>query len=235
MAFTKTAHRYPGRLIVVEGGDGSGKSTQLYLLKRWLESEGYPVFFTEWNSSDLVKAATKKAKREKALTPTTFSLIHACDFADRYETLILPHLQAGYLVLADRYVYTALARDLVRGCDADWVINAYRFAARPDLAFYFQAPLEVSLGRVLARQPELKHHEAGMDLGLSSDPVESFKRFQGLIKQQYDQMAPRYGFITLDATGPIPTQQAAMRAVATGMLSSYRVPAMGARGEAEQA
>ncbi|HWI61344.1 MAG TPA: thymidylate kinase [Symbiobacteriaceae bacterium] len=231
MAFSKTAHRYPGRLIVVEGGDGSGKSTQIYLLRRWLESEGYPVFFTAWNSSELVKSATKKAKREKALTPTTFSLIHACDFADRYETLILPRLQAGYLVLADRYVYTALARDLVRGCDPDWVRNAYRFAAKPDLTFYFQAPLEVTLGRVLARRPELKFHEAGMDLGLATDPVESFRLFQGLIKEQYDQMAKRYGFIVIDAARPIDVQQAAMRSVVSGMLAAYKEPATYVREE----
>ncbi|HYF92527.1 MAG TPA: thymidylate kinase [Symbiobacteriaceae bacterium] len=214
----KAAHRYPGRLIVVEGGDGSGKSTQLYLLKRWLEFSGHRVFFTEWNSSELVRAATKKAKKEKALTPTTFCLIHACDFADRYETLILPHLQAGYLVLADRYTYTAYARDAVRGCDPEWIRNAYRFAVKPDLAFYFQAPLEVSLHRVLARRPELKHHEAGMDLGLSADPVESFRLFQGLIKEQYDQMAKRMGFVVIDATRPIDVQQVQMRAAVAQML-----------------
>lgn len=224
MGFGRATHRYPGRLIIVEGCDGSGKSTQLYLLKRWLEMAGYPVFFTEWNSSDLVKAATKKAKKEKALTPTTFSLIHACDFADRYETLILPRLQAGYLVMADRYVYTALARDMVRGCDPEWVRNAYRFAVKPDLAFYFQAPLEVSLHRILSGRPELKYHEAGMDLGLSPDPAESFKLFQGLIKKQYDAMAKRYGFAVIDATRPIPVQQAEMRAVVAQMLTGYKVP-----------
>jgi dTMP kinase len=219
------SHRYPGRLIVVEGCDGSGKSTQLYLLKQWLEGEGFPVFFTEWNSSALVKAATAKAKKERTLTPTTFSLIHACDFADRYETLILPHLQAGYLVLADRYIYTAFARDMVRGCDPDWVKNAYRFAVRPDLTFYFQAPLEVSLYRILAGRPHLKYHEAGMDLGLAPDPETSFKLFQGLIKQQYDQMAGPFGFVVMDASRPIPVQQAEMRTRVGRLLEGYRVPA----------
>lgn len=220
MAITQAAlHRYPGRLITVEGGDGSGKSTQLHLLRRWLESAGFPVFFTEWNSSDMVRAATKRAKKAKALTPTTFSLIHACDFADRFETLILPHLQAGYLVLADRYIYTALARDTVRGCAPGWVRNAYRFALKPDLAFYFQVPLEVALQRVLARRPELKYYEAGMDLGLTADPVESFRRFQGLIKAQYDQMVEPYGFTVIDATRPIEVQQAEVRAIVTRMLT----------------
>lgn len=221
---SEARHPYPGRLIVVEGVDGSGKSTQLYLLKRWLEDQGYPVYFTEWNSSTLVKAATKKAKKDRALTPTTFSLIHACDFADRYETLILPHLQAGYLVLADRYIYTAFARDIVRGCDPYWVRNAYRFAVQPDLAFYFKAPLEVSLHRILAGRPELKYHEAGMDMGLSLDPVESFRIFQGLIKEQYDTMSPDAGFIEMDATRPIPRQQAEMRASVARMLDGYQPP-----------
>ncbi|HYG58341.1 MAG TPA: thymidylate kinase [Symbiobacteriaceae bacterium] len=220
----KESHGYPGRLIVVEGCDGSGKSTQLYLLKHWLESRGYPVFFTEWNSSDLVKEATKKAKKERTLTPTTFSLIHACDFADRYETLILPRLQAGYVVLADRYIYTAFARDMVRGCDPEWVRNAYRFAAKPDLAFYFRAPLEVSLHRILSGRPELKFHEAGMDLGLSEDIRESFQLFQGLIKEKYDRMAGPCGFVVMDAAQPIPAQQAQMRAIVAGMLDSYRIP-----------
>ncbi len=224
MKKTRACHQYPGRLIIVEGCDGSGKSTQLYLLKRWLEGWGYPVFFTEWNSSSLVKAATKKAKKEKALTPTTFSLIHACDFADRYETLILPHLQAGYLVLADRYIYTALARDLVRGCDPAWVRNCYRFAAKPDLAFYFRAPLEVSLSRILVGRPELKYHEAGMDLGLHPDPRESFRIFQGLIKEKYDHLARRHHFTVMDATLPIPEQQAEMRRIVSEVLAGLPEP-----------
>lgn len=216
-----SAHKYPGRLIIVEGLDGSGKSTQLYLLKRWLEESGYPVFFTEWNSSELVKDYTKKAKKNKSLTPTTFSLIHACDFADRYERLILPHLEAGYLVLADRFVYTAYARDMVRGCDPTWVRNHYRYAVRPDMAFYFQAPLDVSLHRILTGRPELKYHEAGLDLGLSQDPVESFKLFQGLIKERYDQMARRERFIVMDATQPIPVQQQQMRRIVLERLADY--------------
>ncbi|MDF2627611.1 MAG: thymidylate kinase [Symbiobacteriaceae bacterium] len=232
MAFLETAHPYPGRLIIVEGCDGSGKSTQLALLKRWLEAMGYPVFFTEWNSSDLIKEATKKAKKAKALTPTTFSLLHACDFADRFETQMLPHLQAGYLVLADRYVYTALARDVVRGCHPDWVRNTYRFAVRPDLAFYFSAPLEVSLMRILAGRPELKYHEAGMDLGLSPDPAESFRLFQGLIKEQYDAMAGPLGLITMDATRPVQDQQAEMRAVVAQMLTGYEPAPTAALGTA---
>ena len=114
---------YPGALIVVEGTDGSGKSTQLYLLKRWLEIGGYRLHFTEWNSSPLVKSATRRGKQKRLLTPTTFSLLHAADFADRCERQIMPLLQGDYLVLADRYVYTAFARDAARGCSHRWLRN----------------------------------------------------------------------------------------------------------------
>lgn len=219
--FNKT---YPGKFFIVEGCDGSGKSTQLYLLKKWLESKGYYVFFTEWNSSELLKKYTKKAKRKNLLTPTTFSLIHACDFADRYEKLILPHLRAGHIVLADRYIYTAYARDIARGCDAEWLKNLYHFAAKPSIAFYFKAPLEVSLSRILTGRDEIKYHEAGMDLGLSTDPVESFKLFQGIIKKEYDRMAEPEGFVVMDATRSIEEQQEQMRKIVEKALANYHSP-----------
>lgn len=215
---------FSGRLYIVEGCDGSGKSTQIYLLKKWLESRGYFVFFTEWNSSDLLKKYTKKAKRKNLLTPTTFSLIHACDFADRYEKLILPHLRAGHIVLCDRYVYTAYARDIARGCDPAWMHNLYEFAVKPTIAFYFRAPLDVSLSRILTGRTEIKYHEAGMDLGLSKDPVESFKLFQGIIKEQYDRMAEDEDFVVLDATRSIEEQQVEMRAIVEKTLTDYRSP-----------
>ncbi|MBT5928547.1 MAG: thymidylate kinase, partial [Verrucomicrobia bacterium] len=158
---------YPGRLVAVEGLDGSGKSTQIKLIKRWMELQGLKVFFSEWNSSVLVKSATSKGKNRELLTPTTFSLIHATDFADRYERQLVPLLRAGYIVLCDRYIFTAFARDTVRGCQPEWVRGMYEFAAQPDLVFFFKAPLEVTLGRILEGRPELKYFEAGMDLNLS--------------------------------------------------------------------
>ena len=201
----------PGKLIAVEGIDGSGKSTQLYLLKRWLELEGYRVFFTEWNSSTIVKRATRKGKKNLRLTPTTFSLIHATDFADRYERQIMPLLRAGYIVLADRYIYTAFARDTVRGCDPDWVRKLYSFARPPDITFYFNVPLEVALGRILDGRPVLKYHEAGMDLNFSADPYESFKLFQGLILEEYKRMTKEFNFMVIDATKPPELQQPQVR------------------------
>jgi dTMP kinase len=188
----------PGKLIAVEGIDGSGKSTQVYLLKRWLELEGYKVFFTEWNSSTLVKKATSKGKKRHLLTPTTFSLIHCTDFADRYERQILPLLHAGYIVLADRYVYTAFARDAARGCDRQWLRKLYSFARHPDITFFFHLPLDVALSRILDGRPQLKYYEAGLDMSFSSDPYESFRIFQERIYQEYLQMAEEFSLVTMD-------------------------------------
>jgi dTMP kinase len=203
----------PGRLIAVEGLDGSGKSTQVYLLKRWLELQGLKVFFSEWNSSVLVKKATGRGKKRNLLTPTTFSLIHATDFADRYERQVVPLLRAGYIVLADRYKFTAFARDVVRGVDPAWVRELYSFARNPDITFFFHAPLEIALGRILEGRPQLKFHEAGMDLGLSTDPVVSFKLFQALIDEQYEAMIPEFGFTVMDATRPAERTQDDVRSI----------------------
>jgi dTMP kinase len=202
---------FPGRLIAVEGLDGSGKSTQIYLLKRWLELEGVKVFFSEWNSSALVKSATSKGKKRELLTPTTFSLIHATDFADRYERQLVPLLRAGYIVLCDRYVFTAFARDVVRGCPPKWVRGIYNFAALPDMTFFFKAKLEVSLQRILDGRPQLKYFEAGMDLHLSTDPYESFRIFQGRILEQYLAMSTEFNFAVIDANERVEVQQQIVR------------------------
>lgn len=209
---------FAGRLIAVEGLDGSGKSTQIYLLKRWLETQGLKVFFSEWNSSVLVKSATSKGKKQELLTPTTFSLIHATDFADRYERHLVPLLRAGYLVLCDRYVFTAFGRDIVRGCQPQWVRDIYSFAALPDLTFFFKADLEVSLNRILDGRPELKYFEAGMDLRLSTDPYESFRIFQGRILEQYLAMSTEFNFTVIDANQTIEVQQNAVRSLVAGKL-----------------
>ena len=213
-AGTESERPYPGALIVVEGIDGSGKSTQLYLLKRWLEIGGYRLHFTEWNSSELVKSATKRGKQSRLLTPVTFSLLHAADFADRCERQILPLLQGGYLVLADRYIYTAFARDGARGCASHWLRNLYRFAPIPDLTFYFRAPLEVAVNRIMSGRPKLKYYEAGMDLGLSFDRAESFRIFQGMIMEQYDRLAETENFVVMDGTVPVNKLQKMMRVIA---------------------
>jgi dTMP kinase len=211
MSKTFAELKFPGRLIAVEGLDGSGKSTQVYLLKRWLELQGLRVYFSEWNSSELVKAATSKGKKRELLSPTTFSLIHATDFADRYERHLVPLLRAGYIVLCDRYIFTAYARDVVRGCPPEWVRGIYNFAALPDLTFFFKAELEVSLQRILDGRPQLKYFEAGMDLRLSTDPYESFRIFQGRILEQYLAMSTEFSFLVIDANQLIEAQQLVVR------------------------
>ncbi len=159
----------------MEGLDGSGKSTTRPAQK-WVASLGYCSYFSEWNSSDLVRETTKRGRPPGSLSPLTFSLIHAADFADRFEGEMLPSLRAGGVVFADRYIYTA-SRDAARGMDRDFVRRMYR-CAKARLAVYFRLPLEVALGRILHGRPELKYYEAGMDLGLSEDPYQSFRLFQ---------------------------------------------------------
>ena len=215
-------HEYPGRLFVVEGVDGSGKSTQIALLRQWLINEGYTVFFSEWNSSPLVKKTTSRGKRKQLLTPTTFSLIHATDFADRTEHDIIPPLKAGAIVLADRYIYTAFARDVARGVDHDWVRELYQFAVKPTLAFYFRVPLEISLNRILTNRHELKYYEAGLDLGLSKDAAESFRLFQQRIVGEYEKMVDEFDLTVMDATLPIPEQQRHMRSLVLPYLEGVR-------------
>src|SRR4051812_36853494 len=213
---------FPGRLIAVEGLDGSGKSTQIYLLKRWLELQGLKVYFSEWNSSELVKAATSKGKKRELLSPTTFSLIHATDFADRYERHLVPLFRSGSLVLSDQNAFTAFARDTVRGCPQEWVRGLYSFAALPDLTFFFKANLEVSLNRILDGRPQLKYFEAGMDLHLSTDPYESFRIFQGRILEQYLAMSTEFDFIVMDANQRVETQQAVVRQIVSQRIELAR-------------
>lgn len=214
-------HPYPGKLIIVEGIDGSGKSTQLALLHRWLLSRGVKAFFTEWNSSLLVRRSMRRGKKKDLLTPTTFSLLHAVDFADRLTYKIIPPLKAGMVVLADRYVYTAFARDTARGVHPEWLRNVYSFAPRPDLALYFRVPIEVSLDRLLTGRAKLKYHEAGMDLGLSPDPADSFRLFQSRVLEVYDQLVQEFDLRVVDAVGDIHSQQLLVRRMARQVLRDY--------------
>ena len=210
MTFRETSG-FPGRLIIVEGIDGSGKSTQLDLLHKWLVGEDYLVVSTEWNSSPLVKRTTRRGKKQRLLSPMSFSLIHAADFASRIHSQVLPALEAGAIVLADRYVFTAFARDGVRGVDGRWLRRLYSFAVRPTLAFYFDVPLDIAVQRILVGRPELKYYEAGMDLGLSTDPAESFRIFQGRIHDAYERIVDEYALIRVDATEGLVRQQARVR------------------------
>jgi len=207
---------------VVEGIDGSGKSTQLMLLHQWLKAEGYGVVFSEWNSSPLVRDITKRGKKKQMLSPATFSLIHATDFADRMERNIIPLLKAGAVVLCDRYIYTAFARDVVRGMDPKWVRELYSYAVKPTVMFYFRVPLEVAMKRLMNGRNGFKYYEAGMDLELSEDPEESFQMFQGRIIEEYDKMVPEFELTVVDATLPIEVEQAQMRQVVKSKLAQAK-------------
>ena len=215
-------HNLPGRLFVVEGIDGSGKSTQLSLLHKWLEANGYGVVFSEWNSSPLVKDTTKLGKKKKLLTPATFSLVHATDFADRTEHSILPFLKAGASVLCDRYIYTAFARDVARGMDPEWVRELYGFAVKPSVAFYFRVPLETAIGRLVGARDGFKYYEAGLDLGLTGDAEDSFRLFQGRILDEYEKMIPEFGLTVIDATLPVEAQQARVRQIVQSHLDTAK-------------
>ena len=215
-------HRFPGRLFIVEGIDGSGKTTQLMLLKKWLESEGYVVYFSEWNSSALVHDVTKRGKKKKMLTPMTFSLIHATDFADRTEQHIIPPLKAGAVVLADRYIYTAFARDVVRGVSPKWVRDLYAFAVKPTVAFYFRTPLDIAMKRILGGRDAIKYYEAGMDLELSDDIEDSFRIFQGRIIDEYEKMVNEFGLVAIDATRSIEDQQGEVRRIVSQVMAGTK-------------
>jgi len=215
-------HRFPGKLFVVEGIDGSGKSTQLQLLHQWLRGEGFGVIYSEWNSSLLVRATTKRGKKKQLLTPATFSLIHATDFADRIERNIIALLKTGAVVLCDRYIYTAFARDGVRGMNPQWLRELYSFAVKPTIAFYFRVPLEVAMNRILTGRNGIKYYEAGMDLELSDDPEESFRLFQGRILEEYEQMVPEFDLQVIDATLPIEVQQMQMRQAVKAKLEQAK-------------
>ncbi len=203
-----------GKLVIVEGLDGSGKSTQLDLLHKWLSNKGYLVVSTEWNSSPIVKRTTKFGKKRRLLSPRTFSLIHAADFANRLHDQILPALNAGALVIADRWVYTAYARDAARGLDHPWLRDLYSFAVTPAIGLYFDVPLEESLNRIVTRGEEPNWYEAGMDLGLSDNPIESFRIFQGMIQKEYERVIEREPILTrIDATLPLIQQQMLIREI----------------------
>lgn len=211
-------HTFPGRLIAAEGLDGSGKSTQLQLLHFWLQAEGYEVQIVEWTSSKLIKRALKQGRKQDRMEPMLLSMLHAADLAELHERDIVPALRRGAIVLADRYVYTALARDLARGVEQSWVEDLYRFALRPDLSLYFAISAEQSLERILSNHPRLKYYQAGMDLGLSHDPIDSFRAFQQRILAEYEMMVESYGLMHFDAALPVKQQQQLLRGAVERVL-----------------
>lgn len=215
-------HNYSGLLICVEGIDGSGKTTQLELLYSWLKSKNLDVILTQWNSSELIANTTKKAKKKNLLSGRTFSLLHAVDFADRLERTIKPALKAGFIVLADRYYYTALARDVARNVEPTWVRNMYSFAIEPDLTFYFDIKPKDSLERICANRAP-KFYEAGMDMKLSNNPYKSYIMFQNRIVEQYQQMVDEFDLIKIDALDSIHSKQKFVREKVVELLVKNKI------------
>ncbi len=193
------AEPLPGKLIVIEGADGSGRTTEVALLKSWLEVEGHSVVDTGLRRSDLVSGEIDRAKKGHTLGATTMALLYAADFADQLENKIVPALSAGSTVLADRYIYTLMARAIARGASRAWARELYGFALRPDRVLFLDARPEILLHRAIAKYGTLDYWESGMDLSLSRDLFESFFRYQDLLSREFEWMQRDYDFARVDA------------------------------------
>jgi dTMP kinase len=204
--------RRRGLLVAFEGPDGSGKTTQRKLFKTWMKAEGYDVVSTKWNSSPLIKPLIKSRKDVHALSPEEFSLLHAADFRHRVEHDVLPALWAGKVVIADRFLFTGLARDVARGLDLDWVLKLYQPLLWPDLVFYFAVSPTTSGRRVMAERTP-NYYEAGQDVTNVEDPVESYQRFVTRVIREYESLALIFNFITVDAERSISEQHHQIRAL----------------------
>ena len=201
-----------GLLVAFEGPDGSGKTTQRKLFKTWLKAEGYDVVTTKWNSSDLIKPIIKSRKTVRALGPEEFSLLHGADFRHRVEQVIMPALWAGKIVIADRFLFTGLARDVARGLDLDWVLKLYQPLVWPDVVFYFAVSPGTSGKRILATRTP-RFYEAGQDVTEVEDPVESYTRFITRVIREYEALALIFNFITIDAEQSIIEQHRQIRSL----------------------
>lgn len=191
-----------GKLIVVEGTDGVGRSTQVNLLKKWVEKNSYAVSDTGLRRSPLTQPGIDRAKKGNTLSPRTNSLFYATDFADRLENQIIPALKAGFFVLSDRYFYSIMARDVVRGIDAEWAKKVYGFALVPDVVFYLRADVETLVTRIVHGRG-FDYWESGMDLVKADNLYDSFIQYQSSMIEQFDKMAEEYHFITIDANRSI--------------------------------
>ncbi|MGV3771690.1 MAG: dTMP kinase [Verrucomicrobiales bacterium] len=200
-----------GKLIAVEGADGSGRSTQIIRLVEWLERCGHSAVQVGLKRSTLVSEELNQAQQGNILSRTTLSLFYATDFADQLENVILPALKAGCIVMADRYIYTLMVRDMVRGMDEDWLRNLYSIALVPDAVFYLDTSPENLVQRNFAKNYSLDYWESGMDLGLTRDMFDSFLKYQGLVAQQFRRLQASFGFRIIDGNQPADAISAEMK------------------------
>jgi dTMP kinase len=212
-----------GRLIVIEGPDGVGRSTQVAMLKPWLESNGHAVLDTGMSRSALAGKGIKQAKEGNTLGPTSHTLFYATDFADRLENEMLPALRAGFIVLTDRYIYSLIARAIVRGADSDWIKSVYGLALKPDAIFYLRADISDLVRRTLSKPTGFDYWESGMDVHLGEDLFESFLSYQTRMLDVFDSMTEQYGFEVIDAAQPIDLIYRELQArIARLLHESYR-------------
>lgn len=202
---------FTGKLIVVEGADCSGRSTHIALLKEWLEAKGHAVLDTGFKKSMLVGDVISEAKKGNTLGKTTLSLLYCTDFADQLENKIIPALKSGYIVLSDRYIFTLMARDIVRGASKDWLVKLFGFALVPDAVFYLNVIPTTLLHRTFSKYGHLDYWESGMDINLSADMLESYKKYHTLMYNEFIKLSKEYNFITLDGNIPLKKIQATLR------------------------
>lgn len=215
---------YPGKLIAIEGTDGVGRSTQISLLREWLEVQGYGVIETGWTRSELMSPTIDLAKSSNTLNKLTFVLLYATDFADRLEKEIIPALKAGFIVLSDRYIFTALARAGVRGVDRAWIRNIYGFGIAPHLVFYLRIDEKTLIRRVLQSRG-MDYWESGMDMKLGDDIYESFRAYQRALLKEYASMADEFNFRVLDARRKVEVIQDELRRQIASFLAEPDAPA----------
>jgi dTMP kinase len=213
-----TDSQFAGRLFAVEGADGSGRSTQIALLSQWLEANGFAVRFMGLRRSNLASEELEEAKQGNVLTRTTLSLFYATDFFDQMVNEIIPALRAGLIVIADRYIYTLMARDIVRGADRDWVRNLYSPALLPEAVFYFQVSAQHLIERNFQKKATLDYWESGMDLGLSRDMFDSFVKYQRMLQREFQLMQKEFGFDVINANQRIDRVQSELRMKTSRLL-----------------
>jgi dTMP kinase len=222
-----------GTLVVLEGADGSGRSTQIRLLREWLERRGHAVTEVGLRRSTLVAKELSAAKEGHTLGRTTMSLFYATDFADQLEHAIVPALRAGFIVLADRYVYTLMARDIARGAEPGWVEGVYGTALIPDAVYYLKVSPRVLVGRVLEKTGTLDYWESGMDVGLAPDMFDSFVKYQGLMQNEFKRLQERYGFEVVNGNRSVRAVQHDLRGRLEKALGGQFVPALSSNGRVE--